>query len=187
MATTAPAPDSHVVLCDDAGRPIGTADKSAAHDGSGQLHLAFSVFVFRPDGRSMLIQRRSDLKRLWPMVWANSCCSHPRQGEPIMEAAQRRLREELGMSCELTRGPEFVYRAIDPNGAGVEYEYDVTILGFSPADPRPDPAEVAEWRWIDVDTLQCEMTAHPERFAPWFHLGLPRVLSRLESEIRSRL
>src|SRR4029077_7014586 len=96
-----PTPNAarHVVLCDAAGRPHGTAEIVAAHSGEGQLHLAFSVFVFTPDRRSLLIQQRSREKRLWPLAWANTCCSHPRPGETAVEAGQRRLGEEMGFTC----------------------------------------------------------------------------------------
>jgi len=165
-----------VILCDADGRPTGTAELFAAHTGTGQLHLAFSVYVFSEDGRRLLIQQRSGEKMLWPLIWANTCCSHPRIGETAIEAGQRRLQEELGMICELTQGPAFVYRAEDPSGRGVEHEYDICLVGTGSLDPMPNPEEVAAWKWVDVEWLQREMRESPDRFAPWLHLGLPRVL-----------
>src|SRR5262245_55051181 len=165
-----------VVLCDTSGRPTGTAELVAAHTGQGQLHLAFSVYVFSPDRRRLLIQQRSAEKMLWPLVWANTCCSHPRAGEPAVAAGQRRLREEMGFSCPLALGPEFVYRAEDPHGRGVEHEYDVTLIGMFDGDPTPAPAEVAAWQWVEVEHLLRDLEARPAMYAPWLHLGLPRVL-----------
>jgi len=165
-----------VILCDADGRPTGTAELFAAHTGNGQLHLAFSVYIFSKDGRRLLIQQRSAEKMLWPLVWANTCCSHPRVGETAIEAGQRRLREELGIACEIKDGPAFVYRAEDPSGRGVEHEYDVCLIGAAASDPIPDPAEVAAWKWTELETLMNEMRDQPERYAPWLHLGLPRVL-----------
>ena len=168
-------PPRQVVLCDAAGRPTGAADILAAHSGEGQLHLAFSVFIFSPDRHSLLIQQRSRHKMLWPLAWANTCCSHPRPGEDAVEAGRRRLREEMGIDCELTAGPAFVYRAEDPQGRGVEHEYDVILLGTYVGDPNPDPAEVAAWRWVTLDELRVEMRSLPGDFAPWFHLGLAKI------------
>ena len=153
-----------VVLCDAGGQPLGTSDLSLAHSGEGQLHLAFSVYVFRPNRQSLLIQQRSAVKRLWPLVWANTCCSHLRLGE------------EMGLTCELTPGPEFIYRALDPNGQGVEHEFDKILLGVCNCDPVPNPAEVAAWQWMEVSELKRQMHDQPGLFAPWFHLGLPKVL-----------
>jgi len=171
-----------VVLCDAAGRPTGSADLVAAHTGPGQLHLAFSVYIFSPDRRLVLLQQRSAGKMLWPLVWANTCCSHPRAGETPVEAGRRRLWEEMRLDCELRPGPAFVYRAEDPSGRGVEHEYDILLVGTCTEDPRPDPAEAVDWRWIEVEALQREMHRRPEQYAPWLHLGLPKVLATIRGE-----
>jgi isopentenyl-diphosphate delta-isomerase len=179
MNNPTPIAARHVVLCDATGRPHGTAEIVAAHSGEGQLHLAFSVFVFSPDRRSLLIQQRSREKRLWPLAWANTCCSHPRPGESAVEAGQRRLGEEMGFTCPLTQGPEFVYRALDPHGNGVEHEYDVTLLGTYDGNPTPDPVEVAAWKWVDLDDLRSDLAARPGLYTPWLHAGLPKVVAVL--------
>jgi isopentenyl-diphosphate delta-isomerase len=171
------AASREVILCDESGRPQGACDLLAAHSGAGRLHLAFSVYLFSPDRRALLIQRRSAAKMLWPLVWANTCCSHPRAGENALDAGRRRLREEMGIDAELTRGPAFVYRAEDPAGRGVEHEYDVILLGTFAGDPVPNPDEVAAWRWVDVEQLRTEMRERPEGYAPWLHLGLKRLKS----------
>jgi isopentenyl-diphosphate delta-isomerase len=180
MSHQEPTPPRQVILCDEAGRPTGTADILEAHTGTGRLHLAFSVYVFKPDWRSILVQERAPGKMLWPHVWANTCCSHPRAGEAPVDAGRRRLREELGMDCDLEVGPAFVYRAEDPAGRGVEREFDILLFGTSNADPVPDPNEVAAWQWMNVDALRKEMGDRPELYAPWFHRGLPIVLAHLQ-------
>src|SRR5438874_1296840 len=99
-----------VILCDETGEPQGTADLIAAHTEPGRLHLAFSVYIFSPDRQRLLIQQRSAHKMLWPLIWANTCCSHLRPGESQLEAGERRLCEEMGIGCRLSQGPAFVYR-----------------------------------------------------------------------------
>jgi isopentenyl-diphosphate delta-isomerase len=170
-----PVSPRQVILCDESGRPTGTADLVAAHTGTGQLHLAFSVYVFSPDRRRLLLQQRAAGKMLWPLVWANTCCSHPRAGETPVEAGRRRLMEEMGLTCELAAGPAFVYRADDPAGRGVEHEYDILLVGTSDIDPAPDPSEVAAWEWVDVDALRKDLRERPDRYAPWLHRGVPLV------------
>jgi isopentenyl-diphosphate delta-isomerase len=167
----------NVILCDAAGRPTGTADIHAAHSGEGMLHLAFSVYIFSPDGRRLLIQQRSGEKRLWPLAWANTCCSHPREDELLIEGGQRRLHEEMRIVCPLRLGPSFIYRAEDPAGRGVEHEYDMILIGTTSNEPKPDPAEVADWKWVEVESLLEDMRAHPEQYSPWLQQGLPLVLS----------
>ncbi|MFU8815807.1 MAG: isopentenyl-diphosphate delta-isomerase, partial [Pseudomonadales bacterium] len=94
-----------LILVDSDDRELGWMDKSAAHDGDGILHRAFSLFIFNAAGE-LLIQQRAPGKRLWPSFWSNSCCSHPRAGEELSEAVGRRLQQELGMQAEL----HFVYK-----------------------------------------------------------------------------
>jgi isopentenyl-diphosphate Delta-isomerase len=175
MTHTEPASSRQVILCDEFGRPTGTGDLLTAHTGTGQLHLAFSVYVFSPDRRRLLLQQRAAGKMLWPLAWANTCCSHPRTGEAPTDAGRRRLMEEMGLACELAHGPGFVYRAEDPAGRGVEHEFDILLVGTSDSTPKPDPLEVAAWEWVDVDTLRRNMRERPECYAPWLHRGLPLV------------
>lgn len=166
-----------VILTDSQGTPTGTAEIIAAHTGVGQLHKAFSIYVFRKNRSEILIQKRSRKKMLWPGIWANTCCSHPRAGESTQEAGVRRLHEELGFTCDLSEGGTFVYRSEDPQGRGVEHEH-VTILIADTEEPsvRANPDEVMEWKWITVETLQKDMNVHPDSYAPWFHLGLTHIL-----------
>jgi isopentenyl-diphosphate delta-isomerase len=171
----------HVVLCDENGSPQRTTDILDAHRPPGKLHRAFSIYLFSPDGQAMLVQQRSLSKRLWPGVWANTCCSHPQWGETVPAAGSRRLQEELGIILtDIVEGPAFVYHAEDPAGNGVEYEYDTLVYGTFDGEPRPNPLEVAACRWIPLDDLVLAMRKEPEQFAPWFHLGLPQILTCLE-------
>ncbi len=167
-----------VTLVNALGEPIGLCEIVQAHTGEGKLHKAFSVYVLRKNGTEILIQRRSDKKMLWPLIWANTCCSHPFENEAPATAGERRLREELGFSCPLRPVTDFTYRALDPLGRGVEHEH-VTILrgDTDTAVVKADPAEVAEWKWINVKELQNDMREHADLYAPWFHQGLGLLLT----------
>ena len=166
-----------VTLTDENGNSLGTADRMEAHTGKGALHKAFSVYVFNPDRTAMIIQKRSERKMLWPGIWANTCCSHPLEGEASSAAGERRLQEELGLRCTLIEGPSFVYRAIDPRGRGIEHEFVRILVGIAHeiVEIRPDPAEVADWKWIPLPALRTDMEMHPSTYAPWFHLGLKKI------------
>ncbi len=172
-----------VIHTDDTGKDLGDVELLAAHTGTGIRHLAFSVYVFNPDKSKMIIQKRSSKKMLWPMIWANTCCSHPLRGEMPEQAGERRLREELGFTCVLKEGTSFTYRAEDPSGRGVEDEYDTILIGIVPEEQiiNPNPEEVAEWQWISLATLRSDMERTKNRYAPWFHLGLPKAVSCLQS------
>src|SRR3954470_22253251 len=97
-----------MILVDEHDREVGVAEKMDVHR-RGVLHRAFSVFVFHPDGR-LLMQRRANGKYHSPGLWSNSACGHPRPGEDNRLAAQRRLREELGVTAELEEAFAFTYR-----------------------------------------------------------------------------
>ncbi len=171
-----------LILTDEHGAPQGLGDYHLVHR-EGLLHQAFSIYVFRHAGRELLIQRRSGDKWLWPGVWANTCCSHPREGEDLLTAAARRLEQECGFSCALRVVGSFTYRAEDPGGRGIEHEHDQLLVGEieGPVTVRPDPREVAEWRWVEVEILRQEMARRPGEFAPWLHFGLPQVLERIRA------
>lgn len=160
--------DESLILVDENDREIGTQTKSACHAGDGLLHRAFSVLLFNGRGE-LLLQQRSELKPLWPEYWSNSCCSHPRVGESVPDAAQRRLREELGISCELQVLYKFVYRA-SFGEVGTEHECCWVLFGYSDDEVDVDPDEIADYRWVAPDELTREIAEYPDRFTPWFKL-----------------
>lgn len=163
-----PARDDLLVVVDGLDRKTGTATKVRAH-AEGLLHRAFSVVLLR-DGESgpeLLLSKRASCKYHSGGLWANSCCSHPRDAEDLLEAAQRRLHEELGCSAEHLREiGAFVYRAAFDNGL-CEHEYDHVLLGHCVGEPSPDPSETSETRWISFDGLAAELANEPQNFSAW--------------------
>ncbi len=168
-----------VILVDDQGNTIGTADILEAHTGSGKLHKAFSIFIFHESEPTILIQRRAQGKMLWPGIWANTCCSHPQQDETALQAGTRRLQEEMGFTCPLSEYDSFVYRAEDPSGRGVEHEHDTILVGKMGDGTiiNANPEEVMEWKWMDIDELMSDMLKNPDTYAPWFHIAMKRFMS----------
>ncbi len=165
--------DELLILVDEDGREIGHLDKAACHDGAGLLHRAFSIFIFNARGE-LLLQRRSAEKRLWPGFWANSCCSHPRRGERLGEAAARRLAEELGLASELVELYTFRYRAAFGE-LGSEHELCTVLVGRSDGPVRPNRREIADWRWLAPEVLDAELAQRPDDFTPWLQLEWPEV------------
>lgn len=167
-----------VVLVDAADLETGTMDKLAAHR-RGLLHRALSVILVDGGGR-LLLQKRAAAKYHSGGLWTNTCCSHPRPGEPVDVAARRRLEEEMGIACSLV--PLFVtrYRAPVSNGL-VENELVHVFGGRFDDAPDPDPAEVEAWRRAGLDELRADVSAAPERYSVWFR----KYLDEFGREIRS--
>ena len=169
--------DELLILVDGADNVTGYENKLAAHRGSGLLHRAFSIFLFNTAGE-VLLHQRSEQKPLWPGFWTNSCCSHPRKGESYDEATERRLREELGVSADLSFLYQFQYTA-DFNGQGSENELCAVYAGRLEKGQvlRPNRNEIADWRWVSCTTLDEWLRDDPQSFTPWFKLEWARLRS----------
>jgi isopentenyl-diphosphate Delta-isomerase len=167
-------PDSEaLILVDEADREVGHLSKAKCHDGQGVLHRAFSLLIFNDEGE-LLLQQRASSKRLWPLYWSNSCCSHPRRAESMETAIHRRLYEELGLRCSLQFLFKFQYQA-QFESAGSEQELCSVFIGRSSDSVKTDPKEILAWRWIRPEVLQTELVRDPEKFTPWFKLEWARI------------
>jgi len=163
-----------LILVDESDREVGHMSKSQCHDGAGVLHRAFSLLVFNAKGE-LLLQQRAASKRLWPLYWSNSCCSHPRRAEAMEAAIHRRLYEELGVRCPLQFLFKFRYQA-QFEAAGAENELCSVFIGRCSGRIRADRNEILGWRWISPDALQAEIAGEGAvRFTPWFVMEWERV------------
>jgi isopentenyl-diphosphate Delta-isomerase len=162
-----------LILVDEDDNEIGSCGKIDCHQGKGKLHRAFSVFLFAPDGR-VLIQQRNPNKMLWGGYWANSCCSHPRSGETTDNAARRRVREELGVDCDLRYLYKFVYHA-EFGDAGSEYENCWVFAGHVDGQLDIDNKEISATRFVTPEELTADIAANPDIYSPWLKLEWERI------------
>lgn len=162
-----------VVLLDERGQPIGTAEKVSVHGPDTPLHLAFSCHLSNEAGE-LLVTRRSLGKRTWPGVWTNSFCGHPAPGESLTAAMERRGVQELGVRVRNARLilPDFRYRAVDASGV-VENELCPVFRAVTSDPVRLDPAEAVEYRWVSEAALRRAVRDAPWAFSPWLTLQLP--------------
>ncbi len=163
-----------LILVDEADREVGHLSKAKCHDGQGVLHRAFSLLIFNDEGE-LLLQQRAPSKRLWPLYWSNSCCSHPRRAESMETAIHRRLYEELGLRCPLHFLFKFQYQA-QFESAGSEQELCSVFIGRSRDPVRTDPNEIRAVRWIAPQALQAELSgSEADKYTPWFKLEWARI------------
>lgn len=172
-----PPEDERVVLLAKDGTPIGTAAKSEVHHRDTPLHLAFSCYIFDPQGR-LLVTRRAWSKRTWPGVWTNSCCGHPAPGEVSADAVLRRVTQELRTEIDELRVvlPDFRYRAVMADGI-VENEVCPVYVATcpDPASLSPDPSEVSEHAWVDWLEFREEVLSGRREVSPWCRLQLAEL------------
>ncbi len=175
--------DKNLLLVNKNDEVLGFKDKESVHK-EGLLHRAFSVYIFNNKGQ-LLIQQRSKLKPLWPLYWANSCCSHPREGEDYERAGERRMKEELGFEVPLRQVDKFVYKRKYKN-AGFENEVCAVLVGQYDGKPNPDSKEVAGYKWIDEDKLLSEFKIHPKEYTPWLKIGFKRYIKIKKREAQEK-
>ena len=170
-----------LVLVDENDNVTGSETKEKCHDGDGILHRAFSAFIFNSKNQ-LLIHKRSGLKRLWPLYWTNTCCSHPSINETYEEGGERRVREELGISCPLKFLYKFHYQ-VPFKDKGSENEMCAVLVGRCDDEPKPDPKEVAEWKFADIDELAKDIENNPDNYTPWFKMEMKRLIQDFRKEI----
>ena len=163
-----------LILVDETDREVGHLSKARCHQGRGVLHRAFSLLIFN-DAGEWLLQQRAPSKRLWPLYWSNSCCSHPRRAETLEAAIHRRLYEELGLRCPLHFLFKFQYQA-QFDAAAAEHELCSVFIGRSTGPVSINQNEIVAWRWSTPGALQAEMRGPgAESFTPWFVLEWQRI------------
>jgi len=167
-----------VVLVDKNDNPIGTMEKMEAHE-KGILHRAFSVFVFN-DNDELMLQQRALSKYHSPGLWTNTCCSHPREGEKTMDAAHRRMIEEMGFDCGFEEAFDFIYKS-DVGQGLTEHELDHVFIGHSNQQPKLNPEEVNDWKYMSMNSIRAEIKNNPENFTVWFRIAFDEVESYLNN------
>ena len=165
-----------ILLVDENDNPIGKGEKLEVHK-KGLLHRAFSIFIFDFQKEKILLQKRHKNKYHSGGLWTNTCCSHPRFGENLLDAAHRRLKEEMGFDCELREVFKFKYFA--DFGKLKEHEIDHVFVGFYEGEINPDSNEVEKWQWKEIDKVLEELEENPDSYTIWFQKIFKKVVEFL--------
>ena len=169
-----------VILVDHNDKAIGYEEKLKAHQNGGKLHRAISIFIFNKKGETML-QQRAETKYHGGGLWSNTVCSHPRKGETPVQAAHRRLKEEMGFDCEMHEVFGFEYEA-KMDKELTEHEYDHVIFGWYDKNPKPNPEEVQDWKWVKLDELKKGLQKTPKNFTPWVKISIQDIIKHYKKE-----
>ncbi len=157
----------YVVLVNEFDEEIGQMEKIEAHK-KGALHRAFSVFIFNSRGE-VLLQKRAASKYHSPGLWTNTCCSHPRINESVIDAANRRLDEEMGLNADLKFAFDFIYKVEFDNGL-FEHEFDHVFYGITDQLPTLNPEEADAYQYLHPDQIEADLKKHPENYTEWFKI-----------------
>ena len=161
--------------------PIGEIEKHEAHK-EPVLHRAFSVFLY--DSNKILIQQRAINKYHSGGLWANSCCSHPRANEKFLDSVNKRVAFELGIKKQLNLKEIFTFTYLSKyNDNLFEYEYDHVLVGeYSSKCPIEfNKDEIASIKWVKIGELKKDLVINPQKYATWFIICAPKVISYIES------
>lgn len=170
-----------LILVDENDTELGQMEKLEAHQ-KGLLHRAFSILIFNSN-QEILLQQRAASKYHSPLLWTNTCCSHPRPKETIDVAAKRRLKEEMNLEVPLKNVFSFRYRAeLDKNL--IEHELDHVLFGFSDENPILNPEEAADFRWISLSDLKLEIQQNKSNFTQWFLILMNEHFEKIQTHIQ---
>lgn len=168
--------EEQVILVNEKDEQIGLMPKMEAHE-KALLHRAFSVFIVNEKGELML-QQRAWHKYHSPGLWTNTCCSHQREGESNIAAGKRRLFEEMGFEAELKETVSFIYKASFDNGL-TEHELDHVMMGTYNDEPKINPDEVADWKWMSIEDVKNDISKQPELYTAWFKIIFDKFYEHL--------
>jgi len=182
--------EEYVILVDQDDNPIGKEDKVKCHLPNGKLHRAFTALIFNGDGK-LLLTKRSEGKMLWPNDWDGTVASHPRESETYVSSAERRMPEEIGISCKMNYVNKFEYHVLYKD-IGSENEICGTLIGmvesFDNSCMIKD--EISEVKWINPDELKNELEQNRDTYCPWMVIALyfladsdPNTLDKFNSLI----
>ena len=160
--------EEKVILVDKNDNQVGLMPKLEAHE-KGILHRAFSVFIFNSK-YELLLQKRASSKYHSGGLWTNTCCSHPREGEDILDAANRRLDEEMGIKTSLRKVYDFIYKAELDNQL-TEHEFDHVFYGVFDNDPILNKDEAEDFKWVDMETLNNDIIKNEDNYTVWFKIA----------------
>jgi isopentenyl-diphosphate Delta-isomerase len=170
-----------VILVDEKDNEIGLMSKTEAHR-KALLHRAISVFIFNTNGE-WLLQRRALAKYHSAGFWTNTCCTHPLPNEGNIDAANRRLRQEMGIQCPIKEIFSFTYKE-DLGNELTEYEFDHVFIGITNHKPIINTKEVAEYKYVQYSELILDIEKNPTQYTVWFKKIMEQVNISKQKELK---
>lgn len=171
-----------LILVNEDDEMIGSMDKGTTHY-QKLRHRAFSLFLYDPKSKKVMLHQRAFNKYHSGGLWTNSCCSHPRVNETLHEAVVRRCFQELGIKLQKEQihdANKFTYFA--DYGALAEYEIDHVVYAYVDEDIElhVDESEIMAIKWVALDKIEPSLRQNPSLYSAWF----PQAFQLFQQAIR---
>lgn len=154
LPTHAEPPDELLEVIDAEGRVLGLRRRDEIHGDPSLRHRAVHVLVENSAGE-LLLQKRSQQKKVQPGRWDTSVGGHVDPGESYEQAALRELGEELGI--ELTDAAALEHRHDYVWRSPIETEHVRTFAITHEGPFAPSPVEIDALRFFSREELRRTM------------------------------
>jgi isopentenyl-diphosphate delta-isomerase len=151
---------------------IGFHDKINTHQ-KGLLHRAFSIFIFN-DNNELLMQKRALSKYHSSGLWSNTCCSHLVETVDFEKYMHYRLLHEMGFDCDIDFKFSFHYKIKFDNDL-TENEIDHVYTGNWNGTPSPNPNEVCDYKWMNINNIKNDIALNPDNYTHWFKVVIENI------------
>jgi isopentenyl-diphosphate delta-isomerase len=157
---SAPSPTSLIDIVDEQNEPVGVARRRDVF----RLHVNFRtvhVLVFNSKAE-LLLQQLAQRSVRHPGLWGSSVAGYLHAGEKYTEAAQRRLREELGISAPLT---EVGVTRMDDEGV-TKFVGVFTTMADHPRNAAP--YQIAKLKFCPLPVIEQSVVTDPDDYTDTF-------------------
>jgi isopentenyldiphosphate isomerase len=168
--------DELIQLVDREGNPAGTAPRGVCHGNPASIQAVVHLHLFDPGGK-IYLQKRAASKDRFPGRWDTGVGGHVAPGETPEQAIRREAREELGIQVNAGGGAERL-RRLQPYLYSDETETEYVVpfrLAYS-GSPQPNPAEVEEGAFLELEEIRRRLAERPEQFTPHFRVAFEHLM-----------
>jgi len=145
-------------IVDSNNRVIGTAGRSEIHKRQF-MHRSVHVFLFNSAGE-LFLQKRAQTKDEFPGYYDSSAAGHVNSGESYHEAAERELKEELGIEAPLEKVAELP--ASQENG----WEFVTFYSAIADNAVKINHDEIEEGGFYSLREIKAWLLADGDKFTP---------------------
>ena len=169
----APRASAPIDRVDPADRPVGRVRRAEVFEQQAGFRVVH-IFVFDAEGRLLLQQLGRNRDRN-PLKWGSSVAGYLNAGEDYLEAARRRLREELLLDTPLAKFGS----AVMPDREARKFITLYVTKAEQRAVSVAEPDHIEALRFETVPAVRTQIEQWPENFTETFHFLFRFYLSTL--------